>query len=295
MPLRLPLCVRPDDSTVTDVAVQETGESGVEAITFTAPILSSQGTFLGVVTLQVGIPFLEEVTTRTIRSLEARPGASGRIEYQMLTRKGRVFVDSDLLHKGAINLKELGLPSALLSEAGVPGFIEEQHLQRHVQVVTGYAQTKGFGEFAGLGWSVLVRMERQEILAPIHAFLWKVGIIGGAVWIPMLGLLFWATARLRAEHRQAQQESAWAKAAEAALLQSQERNRAIVDTALDGVITIDSTGIVTDWNAQATAIFGWSREEALGRALSETIIPERDRQAHEQGSVNFFEQGLGRS
>jgi len=278
---------------VTDVAVQETGESGVETITFTAPILSPQSAFLGVVTLQVGIPFLEEVTTRTIRSLEARPGATGRVEYQMLTRQGRVFVDSDLLHKGAINVKELGLPSALLSEAGVPGFIEEQHLQRHVPVVTGYAQTKGFGEFAGLGWSVLVRMERQEILAPIHDFLWKVGIIGGAVWIPMLGLLFWATARLRAEHRQAQQESAWAKAAEAALLQSQERNRAIVDTALDGVITIDSTGMVTDWNAQATAIFGWSREEALGRALSETIIPERDRQAHEQGIREFLRTGTG--
>ena len=278
---------------VTDVAVQETGVSGVDTITFTAPILSPQGTFLGVVTLQVGIPFLEEVTTRTIRSIEARPGASGRVEYQMLTRQGRVFVDSDLLHKGDINLKVLGLPSALLSETGVPGFIEEEHLQRHVQVVTGYAQTRGFGEFTGLGWSVLVRMERKEILAPIHAFLWKVGIIGGAVWIPMLVLLFWATARLRAEHRQAQQESAWAKAAEAALLQSQERNRAIVDTALDGVITIDSTGIVTDWNAQATAIFGWSREEALGRALSKTIIPEQDRPAHEQGIREFLRIGTG--
>lgn len=109
----------------------------------------------------------------------------------------------------------------------------------------------------------------------------------------MLGLLFWATARLRAEHRQAQQESAWAKAAEAALLQSQERNRAIVDTAFDGVITIDSTGIVTDWNAQATAIFGWSREDAMGRALSETIIPERDRLAHEHGLREFLRTGAG--
>ncbi len=278
---------------IADVAGQETAESGVDTIAFTAPILDSQGTFLGVVTSRVGVPFLEEVTTRTIRSLESRPGAGGRVEYQMLTRQGRVFVDSDLPHKGGINLKELGLPSVLLSEAGVPGFIEEEHLRRHVQVVTGYAQTRGFGEFAGLGWSVLVRMERQDILAPIHAFLWKVGIAGGVVWIPMLGLLLWATARLRAEHRQAQQESAWAKAAEAALLQSQERNRAIVDTALDGVITIDSTGIVTDWNAQATAIFGWSREEALGRALSETIIPERDRQAHEHGIREFLRTGAG--
>ena len=231
---------------------------------FTAPILDSEGAFLGVVTSRVGVPFLEEVAARTIRSLEDRPGAGGRVEYQMLTRQGRVFVNSGLPHQEAINLKELGISSVLLSESGVPGYIEEEHLQRHVQVVTGYAQTRGFGDFAGLGWSVLVRMDRQDILAPIHAVLWKVGIAGGVVWVPMLGLLFWATARLRAEHRQAQQESAWAKAAEAALLQSQERNRAIVDTALDGVITIDSTGIVTDWNAQATAIFGWSREEALG-------------------------------
>jgi len=277
---------------IADVAGQE-AESGIDTIAFTAPILDSQGTFLGVVTSRVGVPYLEEVATRTIRSLESRPGADGRVEYQMLTRQGRVFVDSNLPHKGVVNLKELGLPSVQLSESGEPGFIEEEHLRRHVQVVTGYAQTRGFGEFAGLGWSVLVRMERQDILAPIHAFLWKVGIAGGVVWIPMLGLLLWATARLRAEHRQAQQESAWAKAAEVALLQSQERNRAIVDTALDGVITIDSTGNVTDWNAQAAAIFGWSREEALGRALSETIIPERDRQAHEHGIREFLRTGAG--
>ena len=181
---------------VADIAVQETAESGVDTIAFTAPILDSHGAFLGVVNLQVGVTFLEEVTARTIRTLEARPGRSGgRVEYQMLTKQGRVFVDSDVPHKGDINLKELGLPSVLASEAGVPGFVEEEHAQRHVQVVTGYAQTRGFGEFAGLGWSVLVRMDRQDILAPIHAFLWKVGIVGGVVWIPMLGLLFWATGR----------------------------------------------------------------------------------------------------
>ncbi|TKB64813.1 MAG: PAS domain S-box protein [Nitrospira sp.] len=278
---------------IVDVAVQETAESGVDTVMFTAPILDQQGTFLGVVTTQVGIPFLEETTTRTIRSFEARRGVGGQVEYQMLTKQGRLFVDSDFPHKGGINLKELGLPSALRSEAGAPGFIEEEHLRRHVQVVTGYARTNGFGDFPGLGWSILVRMDRQDILAPSHTFLWKAGIVGGVVWIPMLGLLFWATARLRAEHRQAQQESAWAKAAEAALLQSQERNRAIVDTALDGVITIDSTGMVTDWNAQATAIFGWSREDAMGRALSETIIPERDRQAHEHGLREFLRTETG--
>jgi two-component system cell cycle sensor histidine kinase/response regulator CckA len=117
--------------------------------------------------------------------------------------------------------------------------------------------------------------------------------IVAAVWLPLLGLLLWSTIRLRAEYRQAQQESAWARAAEAALLQSQERNRAIVDTALDGVITIDAAGIVTEWNAQAAAIFGWTREEAMGKLLSDTIIPERDREAHAQGIREYLKTGVG--
>ena len=117
--------------------------------------------------------------------------------------------------------------------------------------------------------------------------------IVAAVWLPLLGLLLWSMTRLRAEYRQAQQESAWARAAEAALLQSQERNRAIVDTALDGVITIDAAGIVTEWNAQATAIFGWTREEAMGKLLADTIIPERDREAHAQGIRAYLKTGVG--
>ncbi|MDH5727067.1 MAG: PAS domain S-box protein, partial [Nitrospira sp.] len=117
--------------------------------------------------------------------------------------------------------------------------------------------------------------------------------IVAAVWLPLLVLVLWSTSRLRTVYRQAQQESAWARAAEAALLQSQERNRAIVDTALDGVITIDAAGIVTEWNAQATKIFGWTREEAMGKPLSETIIPERDREAHAQGIREYLKAGVG--
>ena len=130
----------------------------------------------------------------------------------------------------------------------------------------------------GVGTFMLARVERSIV---------------AAVWLPLLVLLLWSTSRLRAEYRQAQQESAWARAAEAALLQSQERNRAIVDTALDGVITIDAAGIVTEWNRQATAIFGWAREEAMGRLLSETIIPERDREAHASGIREYLKAGVG--
>lgn len=130
----------------------------------------------------------------------------------------------------------------------------------------------------GVGTFLLAHVERNIV---------------AAVWLPLLVLVLWSTARLRAEYRRAQQESAWARAAEAALLQSQERNRAIVDTALDGVITIDAAGIVTEWNAQATAIFGWARDEVMGKLLAETIIPERDREAHAQGIREYLQSGIG--
>ena len=107
----------------------------------------------------------------------------------------------------------------------------------------------------------------------------------------MLLLLFWSTSQLRTEYQQVQQESSWARAAEAALLQSQERNRAIVETALDALVTIDATGVVTDWNGQAGAIFGWSRDEALGQRLAELILPARDREAHERGLRHFLASG----
>ena len=273
---------------VNDVAAHD-ADSAIETVAFTAPILDAEGTFLGVVTTRVAMSILEDVTTRTVRSLEDRQEFTGPVDYQMVTKEGDVFVDSDLLHKGPLNLRQLDLPSVGASRSAEPGFIEESY--RGTPVVTGFARTKGFGEFPGLNWQVYVRMNRDHILAPTQAILWKVGLGGIVVWMPMLLLLLWSTTRLRREYQQAQQESAWARAAEAALLQSQERNRAIVETALDGLITIDSSGVVTDWNSQASAIFGWPREEALGRRLSELIIPPRDRASHERGLQHFLTSG----
>ena len=278
---------------VTDDVGFHGTDHGTETVAFTAPIFDSDGTFSGVVTTRVAVYTIEEVTTRTIRSLEHRSDFVGLIEYQMLTDSGRVFVDSDLAHKGNVNLRTMNLPSAQASRQGEPGFIEEEHLRRHVSIVTGYASSKGFGDFPGFGWSVLMRMDRDYVLQPIRSVLWKVGVGGSVVWFPLLMLLLWSTSRLRSEYRQAQQESAWARAAEAALLQSQERNRAIVDTAMDGVITVDASGIVTDWNAQATGIFGWSRAEALGQMLPEMILPRRDREAHVRAMRDLLQTGAG--
>jgi PAS domain S-box-containing protein len=72
-----------------------------------------------------------------------------------------------------------------------------------------------------------------------------------------------------------------------------ETNRLIVDTALDAVITMDAEGAITDWNKQAEMVFGWSNKEAIGQHMSDLIIPERLRMAHERGLRHFLATGNG--
>lgn len=84
-------------------------------------------------------------------------------------------------------------------------------------------------------------------------------------------------------HRQAQQ----------ALRESEERARLIIDQAQDAFITMDADGVITDWNRQAEATFGWSRGEVIGRPLAETIVAPHYRDAHKRGLERFLATGQG--
>jgi PAS domain S-box-containing protein len=203
-------------------ASEDTG--GVWAVAFTAPIVDSRGTFLGAVSTRVGLPAIEDIFARTIRGFHLQQGSSDPIEYQFLTRDGDLIVDSILGQEGKLNLVRMALPSALFAGSAHPGYVEEEHLRRHVRVVTGYAQTEGYGNFTGLHWGILVRIDRSTIVAPIRTVLGKLGLAGLVIVLPLLGFLLWTTGRLRAEFRQAQEECARATTAEGALLL---RDRAI--------------------------------------------------------------------
>jgi PAS domain S-box-containing protein len=54
-----------------------------------------------------------------------------------------------------------------------------------------------------------------------------------------------------------------------------------------------SDGVVADWNDRAVGVFGWSREEAVGRVMADLIIPERYREAHRNGLRRYLESGKG--
>ena len=78
---------------------------------------------------------------------------------------------------------------------------------------------------------------------------------------------------------------------EEALRVLQEQARSVIDTARDAFVSMDEDGLVIDWNHSAEALFGYTRREAMGRRLTETIIPERFHEAHLAGLRRVLEGG----
>jgi PAS domain S-box-containing protein len=56
---------------------------------------------------------------------------------------------------------------------------------------------------------------------------------------------------------------------------------------------MDDEGIITGWNRSAETLFGWQMNEVMGQPLAETIIPERQREAHYKGLEVYKESSVG--
>ena len=83
------------------------------------------------------------------------------------------------------------------------------------------------------------------------------------------------------------------KQLEEELRASEERRRLILDNAHDAFVAMSADGLIAEWNRQAEITFGWPRAEAVGRVLSETIIPPQFREAHSRGLARFLATGEG--
>jgi PAS domain S-box-containing protein len=79
-----------------------------------------------------------------------------------------------------------------------------------------------------------------------------------------------------------------------ALAQSEARARLIIDNALDAHVMIDVQGVVRSWCPRAEAMFGFGAQRALGRKLTELIVPPADRAAHAAGLARFLADGSSR-
>jgi PAS domain S-box-containing protein len=75
---------------------------------------------------------------------------------------------------------------------------------------------------------------------------------------------------------------------DAALKHSEARKAAILDSALDCIVTIDHEGCITEFNPAAQRTFGYRRDEVVGKQLTDVIIPPSLREKHRRGLARYL-------
>ena len=98
-------------------------------------------------------------------------------------------------------------------------------------------------------------------------------------------------ARLRDVLRQVDSQVQLLEAQRSDLEASEARKSSIVESALDCIVGMDEGGRIVEFNPAAERLFGFRREEMLGKRLSHTLIPHRFRAGHEKGFSRLLAEG----
>ncbi|MEY2538517.1 MAG: hypothetical protein QOG67_2257 [Verrucomicrobiota bacterium] len=72
-----------------------------------------------------------------------------------------------------------------------------------------------------------------------------------------------------------------------------ERMKAILDSALDCIVTMDDQGRIVEFNPAAEKTFGYKQDEAVGQQLADLIIPPAQREKHQRGLTHYLASGEG--
>ena len=167
---------------------------GTMVVGFSAPLYGSKGEFRGMVATRVPIENLRSIFEQEGR---LRYG-EGAYDWLLLARDGMIISEKHPPTDRGEGRVKVELPSQMRATADPerPGFVEEVHPRRGNPIVTGYARTRGYRNFGGFNWTVLFRLDHDEIYAPVDRLLWMVGGIGLLITLPLTGFGIWVSWRL---------------------------------------------------------------------------------------------------
>ncbi len=172
---------------------------GIMAVGLSAPIYGRQGDFRGVVTSRVPLENLRAILEQEGRLQHGEEAH----DWLVLDRQGAVIIEKNQVKGMDSSPSKMDLLSArrAAEDRDKPGFVEELHQRRQIPVVTGYARTRGYSNFPGFDWTVLVRLDRERAHAPINRLIWTVGGVGLLLVMPLAGFGVWASWKLVREQR----------------------------------------------------------------------------------------------
>ncbi len=136
-------------------------------------------------------------------------------------------------------------------------------------------------------WFVVVRVDAAEILGPVRERGWRTAAFSGLLLVAAAAVIGLGTRLLGARVRQERVK------ADEALRKSEDRLRAITQSARDAILMMDGDGRVSFWNPAAERILGYTADEAVGRNLHDLIAPGRFHEAHLAAYPRFQRSGEG--
>ncbi|QPH55274.1 hybrid sensor histidine kinase/response regulator [Pontivivens ytuae] len=123
-------------------------------------------------------------------------------------------------------------------------------------------------------------LEADSRRAAVGATLQQVAFVAFALMLALLGLVVTLLALIRRSQR-----------AVTRTRMTSSRLSAVISTSLDGVLVVNRQGLILDFNGAAETIFGYPREEAIGRPMAELIVPDHMRAAHDAGMKRYLDTG----
>jgi PAS domain S-box-containing protein len=86
-----------------------------------------------------------------------------------------------------------------------------------------------------------------------------------------------------------------ARLADESLRESELLARNIVETALDAFVQTDDRSTILNWSSRAEELFGWRRDEALGKNSVDLIVAASERERVKAGLARFLESADGQT
>ena len=298
-------------------------EDGDEVVALVAPVTATFSEKYQLGTLVIVYPWSEIIA--------ALPGQTLLLYHQQIPAPVKSAPNAPVPDTSSSNVENQETLAIMGSTLGIPVpnelLFELARLQGWIQVGNNQYLVNNASENTGLlsGWEVVMLREPELLDQAVHMVALKLSILGLILTLPLIFAIRWLASRLTAPLRQLTQfvieitgthdlskqlkldskDEIGILAADFNLMtarlasgskahrEAEMRLRATIDNALDAVVQMSFEGIVTGWNNQAVNIFGWAREEALGRLLHELIIPLQYRDEHIRGMHHYLLTGEG--
>ena len=167
--------------------------------------------------------------------------------------------DGGTMSRGALLYKSAGDPGKSFDEANALfSMVQTISVRGHIWTLVAHSLP---------GFDAQIEEGKQQFI--IYA-----GLGGTLLMSLFTGFMFYGRMRIQQEKRE--------------IARGESRLSAVIETALDAVIQLDSDGKVIGWNSQAETVFGWTKEMALGLVLEEMIIPESHRRTFRASMQKFL-------